>query len=375
AWVVADLSTAGVPGGSMTFRNADTVLVTVAVDATGQASYSVMLGAGLASLTATYNGDTSFAASASAMLPMTVTQPTHGDSGGGHSAAPPRPVAAPVAPGFAGGGLAPVVTVASAPVGSPPVAAAAASGVTAEAPIRVTTVLPPPLIARQADPQQADPRQADPATLGWSTAVTDGLRIEVQTDTAALVTGSTIDARQVSLGGGNAEPLSAPIEVRLIARDLASGTEVALPDATPAQTLSISLPVLVETLAAGDTFTWLVEVREDGQFLGYMRYPSTLDALTGMLVYDIPATTLQQSSVLPVILHPASVQTFVADVHVYSSPLRSAEDFGVVGEVWSTFDVIAPQVGGRIGVRLPATDELVWIDADGVGPSGEGITV
>ena len=72
---------------------------------------------------------------------------------------------------------------------------------------------------------------------------------------------------------------------------------------------------------------------------------------------------------LPVVLVASQVQAFVPDVHGWSSPFSTGGDFGVIGTTWTTYAVLAPQVGGRIGVREPTTGEMIWIDALGVGPT------
>src|SRR4029078_4158893 len=107
-----------------------------------------------------------------------------------------------------------------------------------------------------------------------------------------------------------------------------------------------------------------------GQFLGYMSYPSTFDPQTNSLVFELTGQGLQTISVLPVILQPSRVQAFMDDVHTFSSPFREGVDFGVLGPVWSSYAVLAPQVGGRIGILSRGGSGMIWIDASGVGPAG-----
>ena len=74
-------SAGGTPTGTVTFRDGATVLATVAVDASGQATYmtsSLFLGAH--PITATYNGDDNFAGSTSAALIQTVVVPASTES-------------------------------------------------------------------------------------------------------------------------------------------------------------------------------------------------------------------------------------------------------------------------------------------------------
>lgn len=70
--------------------------------------------------------------------------------------------------------------------------------------------------------------------------------------------------------------LAPPVDLQLLAKDIASNSQVPLPDGTLAQTFEVRLPVIAEPTGADETFTWLVGVQEDGHFLGYMRYPSGL---------------------------------------------------------------------------------------------------
>ena len=113
----------------------------------------------------------------------------------------------------------------------------------------------------------------------------------------------------------------------------------------------------------------MASVQEDGEFVGYMRFPSVYDPETGMLVYTMPASVLQSTTVLPVILQPASVQTFLPNVHIWSSPFHDGIDLRVAGSVWDVYSVVAPQVAGYIGILQPDTGDMVWIDASGVGPT------
>jgi ELWxxDGT repeat protein len=62
-----------VDGGSVTFKDGNTELGTVAVDGNGVAVLSPVLGAGAHSITADYSGDDNFTASASSAVPITVT--------------------------------------------------------------------------------------------------------------------------------------------------------------------------------------------------------------------------------------------------------------------------------------------------------------
>jgi hypothetical protein len=200
-------------------------------------------------------------------------------------------------------------------------------------------------------------------------SIPDGMRIEITAANQVLPL-DVNPAQLGSLGGGNAVRLAPPVDLRLLARDLASGSEVAVPNGALVQTYLVSLPVLAVPSGADEIFAWLVAVEEDGQFLGYMRYPSTFNPRTNTLQFEISGQGLQTISVLPVILQPSRVQAFMGDVHTWSSPFKGGVDFGGLGPAWDSYTVLAPQVGGRIGILSPDGSGMIWIDASGVGPAG-----
>ena len=99
-----------------------------------------------------------------------------------------------------------------------------------------------------------------------------------------------------SLGGGNAVRLAPPVDLQLVARDIASSAQVPLLDGALAQTDVVSLPVIAEPTNAKETFPWLVAVEEDGEFLGYMRHPSTFDPKTNTLVFELSGKACRPSA-------------------------------------------------------------------------------
>jgi hypothetical protein len=101
---------------------------------------------------------------------------------------------------------------------------------------------------------------------------------------------STSDADQGGLGGGNAARIAPPVDLSLVAHDIATGADVALPDVALIQTFLVSLPVLAQPSGPDEAFTWLASVREDGEFAGYMRFPSTYDPETDTLVFAMPGS-------------------------------------------------------------------------------------
>jgi hypothetical protein len=106
---VAPTSGGGAPTGTVTFWDGATMLGTVALDATGVASFStVLLGVGGHNLTAVYNGDAGFTQSTSDALAQAVTQATTtttvGSSAATSSFGDPVTFTATVTPVAPGGG-------------------------------------------------------------------------------------------------------------------------------------------------------------------------------------------------------------------------------------------------------------------------------
>ncbi len=88
----------------------------------------------------------------------------------------------------------------------------------------------------------------------------------------------------------------------------------------------------------------------------------------GALSLRLSAGMLQGTLFLPAVLLPAYVQNFDPEVHIYSGPGRDAVDYGIAAPQFTTFTVVGPQVGWRIFVFNPVTQNYGWIDASGVGP-------
>jgi hypothetical protein len=114
-----------------------------------------------------------------------------------------------------------------------------------------------------------------------------------------------------------------------------------------------------------------MEVKDaQGQFLGYMRAPAEFDPATNSLRYHVALGELRGTLLLPVLVEPAYVRNFDPAVHIWSSPMADAVDFGVAADQFTLFKVVGPQVGGRIFVYNPESDNYGWIDASGVGNVG-----
>jgi hypothetical protein len=349
----------GVPSGTASFFDGATLLGAPALNGSGQAELTTQLSAGSHTLTTVYNGDANFSSSTSAALSHSVApEPSQ-------NTAPRAPQPAPTAVLTRAEATAAAAPPASTPVPTLAPAPAAPPAPTVQAPApeattRFSTPLAPAgngVIVQPVNPA---------AFLGL---IPDGMRIEITAGDQALP--ADVNPAQLgSLGGGNAVRLAPPVDLQLVARDVATSAEVTLPNGALALTYVVSLPVLAQPTSPDETFTWLVAVEEAGHFLGYMRYPSTFDAHTNTLTFELTGERLQTISVLPVILQPSRVQTFLGDVHSWSSPFAGGVDFGVLGPVWDSYTVLAPQVGGRIGILSPDSSTMIWIDASGVGPAG-----
>ena len=115
--------------------------------------------------------------------------------------------------------------------------------------------------------------------------------------------------------------------------------------------------------------------------------PSGQPGQVGQVAQAVPTTAAAAASTVPTVtgltqgsqLPPASglayryIQNFDPRVHIYSGPCRCPTDpvdFGVAGPQFTTFTVAGPQVGDRILVYNPITNNYGWIDAPAVGPSG-----
>ena len=199
-------------------------------------------------------------------------------------------------------------------------------------------------------------------------ALPDGSRLRLLQDPAPVSQSSV--AAGGSLGGGVARPVAPPMDLKLTLEDLRTSQQQRVPDAMRALSVTVSLPVLASVASDPQqgNFAWLIEVQEDGQFLGYFLLSGGFDPATGKLTYQVPVSQLQGTLFLPVMLQPASVASFDPLVHIWSSPFKDAVDFGFAGPQFTVFPVLGPQVGQRILVYDPVTAGVGWIDASGVGP-------
>ena len=112
-------------------------------------------------------------------------------------------------------------------------------------------------------------------------------------------------------------------------------------------------------------------VYEDGEVLGWTWSKDEVrDEATGTVTIPLSVAELQGTLFLPVSIQPGYVQNHDPLVHTWSGPTSLAADFGFAGPQFTTFTVVAPQVGLRLFVYSPVVDNYAWIDVSGVGPSG-----
>ena len=121
----------------------------------------------------------------------------------------------------------------------------------------------------------------------------------------------------------------------------------------------------------GAAFHWLYEVLENGVFLGYTWSPDEIvDEVAGTVTIPMPISQLQGTLFLPASITPGYVANHDALAQVFSGPTQGAKGFGYAGPQFTTFTVLAPQVGLRLFVYSPVVDNYAWIEALGVGPVG-----
>jgi hypothetical protein len=266
--------------------------------------------------------------------------------------APPVPLPVPGGPAIPGAAGLPALPPpgVSAPVAAPLPATGGA----------VTVTLPGGRVANVAVPESA--------ISSLKAAVPGVASVELKFEPVALTRN---EAEAGSLGGGAVVPISRPIDIKLELKDSA-GKVVAAPAGSGASaTVEVKLPVIVQPTESGGVFAWLQAIYDaGGGFLGYIRPPAEFDPTTGSLSLRLSIDSLQGTLFLPAVIVPAYVQNFDAGIHIYSGPTREAVDYGVAGPQFTTFVVVAPQVGSRLYVFNPTSGNYGWIDVAGVGPAG-----
>ncbi len=197
---------------------------------------------------------------------------------------------------------------------------------------------------------------------------------------------TTNEVERGSLGGGGITPLGMPFDLRMAViaangngiplKNLADpnpGGDVSLP------TVQVAMPIPARYLNGGNgTFAYLLGLYDDPpsqSFLGYLRPPATFDARAGTQTLEQPIDGFGGSLILPVNLVPSFVTTLSADARLWSSPTANAIDFGLVGGQFTILTVVAPQIGFRINVYNPITNNYGWINVDAVGPANAPATV
>ena len=174
-----------------------------------------------------------------------------------------------------------------------------------------------------------------------------GIRLQVIINQAPLLDN---DQEAGDLGGGDVQALGSPVDIRVVAEEIATNRQVPLPDTVAQAVAEVILPAPSSPPGAEGEVTWLVEARQDSQFFGYLRVASTFDPATNRVVFLVPLRLLDGTLFLPVLLREAYLANFDASARAWSSPFKDALDFGVAAPQWTRMRVLGPQVGGRIFV-------------------------
>jgi len=181
--------------------------------------------------------------------------------------------------------------------------------------------------------------------------------------------------QQGSLGGGVVQPIAGPLDIQATVTDPATRAASSLPEAAKSSTVRVTLPIPPAAQARLQQdptaqFAWLRELRVNGEFQGYLRIDTRYDPGTGTLSYDAPLSDLTGTLFLPAFIVPAYVQNFAPGLRIWSGPSVDAIDLGEAGPQFTIFTVVAPQIGARLFVYNPASQNYGWIDVQGIGPSG-----
>lgn len=162
------------------------------------------------------------------------------------------------------------------------------------------------------------------------------------------------EVQRGSLGGGSVIPLSPPFSITV------AGSK---------GKVGFSLPSI--TVDPTMEFGYLTQANDaKGAFAGYTRADAKFVPATGRQEFDVNAADLGGAFMLPAAFQAAYVQNFSEGLRIYSGWDDKAADFGEAGPQFTTFKVVAPQIGNRIYVFNPVTGNYGWINADGVGPAG-----
>jgi hypothetical protein len=176
----------------------------------------------------------------------------------------------------------------------------------------------------------------------------------------------------MSIGGGAVVPLGRPIYINIFIKAAGGSTSPVPANLAAAAFVDITLPIVSPPTAQslGGIFVWLSAVYEQGAFLGYVRPAADFNPATGNLTLHLPISSLQGTLFLPSVMIPATVQNFDPNAHIFSGWAANAFDFGSAGAQFTMFTVVGPQVGGRLFVYDPISNNYGWLDVVGVGPSG-----
>jgi len=297
-----------------------------------------------------------------------------GGSGGASSSQPSRVASAP-APVASGGGVSSAPAPAFAPLPAAPAAPVAAVVVPVAAPP------PAPLVSVPRSASASIPSNGGTVQFQLSGGQQIAVSVDASFVSELMGASGVIEAQYDpepslangaaagSLGGGNVIPLGVPFNLKLVVRDVASSSSVAMPDIAGSGCVALTLPVLVHPPADEAEFAWLMEVRENDQFLGYVRLTGDFDGASNALNYCLSGQDLRGTLFLPALIVPAALENFDPEARMWSAPTAEADDFGLVGPQFTPLNVVGPQVGGRILVFNTFTEDYGWVDAEGVGPA------
>lgn len=183
---------------------------------------------------------------------------------------------------------------------------------------------------------------------------------------------SLTTASAVDVGGGDVTALAGPLDIKLQLADSGGNSLDLGPAASLPVTITLPAPSQLGQVGSSGDLAWLQAIYDhSGAFLGYVRPAAVFDPTSDTVVLTPAAGSLAGTLFLPVGIVPAWVQNFVPGIHIFSAPTPDGIDFGAAADhQFTTFTVVAPQVGRRLFVFNQATGNYGWIDVNGVGPSG-----
>ena len=179
------------------------------------------------------------------------------------------------------------------------------------------------------------PTLATPVTAGAQAGLTPWISAPADaTDVWFEPTPATAnEVQRGSLGGGSVIPLSAPFSVT-VAGNKSSTVGFSLPSIPVAPTME---------------FGYLAQANDaSGAFVGYVRADAKFNPSSGRQEFSAKVGDLGGAFMIPAAFQPAYVQNFASDLKIWSGWDDKAASFGDAGPQFTTFKVVAPQIGKRI---------------------------